>query len=154
MKALSCSKKYTDFLCCMSAVLELIHIGVQHWPFFTVIKCPVVFQMSKYFKWQPLLCMLLGMIDCTWVWDPIRIPLHLGLLNRPFEPRVRSWEPRDFAEVMNDPQAYSLNILRLQNWGAQVHVSRGGQSLKFTQCGPRSPLPFHTSYKSDYPLAP
>ena len=31
-----------------------------------------------------------------------------------FVPHVRSWEPHDFTEVTNGPQAYSLNILRLQ----------------------------------------
>ena len=40
------------------------------------------------------------LIDCTWVRDPIRILMHLGLIDRPFVP--------------HGPQAYTLDILWLQ----------------------------------------
>ena len=64
---------------------------------------------------------------------PIWIPMHLGLIDRPFVPHVRSWEPCDFIEVTNGPQAYTLDILRLQKEEAQVGVSERGQGLTFTQ---------------------
>jgi hypothetical protein len=50
-------------------------------------------------------------------------PMHLGLADRPFVPHVKSWEPCCFAEAPNGPQVYALNILWLQEKGAQMHVS-------------------------------
>jgi len=48
--------------------------------------------------------------------------MHLGLNEGPFVPHVKSWEPRNFTEVPDGPQAYILNILWLQEKGAQIHV--------------------------------
>jgi len=42
-------------------------------------------------------------------------------------------EPRDFAEVPDGPQALTLNNLWLQEKGAQIRLSEGGQSLAFTK---------------------
>jgi len=38
-------------------------------------------------------------------------------------PPVESWEPRALTKVPDGPQAYTLNILRLQEEGAQIHMS-------------------------------
>jgi hypothetical protein len=45
-------------------------------------------------------------------------PMHLGLIDLPFVPHVQSREPRSITEAPDDPQAYTLNILRLQEKGA------------------------------------
>jgi len=45
-------------------------------------------------------------------------PMHLGLINWPFAPCVQSREPRSITEAPDGPQAYNLNILRLQGKGA------------------------------------
>jgi len=59
--------------------------------------------------------------------------MYLGLNYGPFVPHVKSWEPRDFTEVPDGPQTYVLNILRLQEKGAQIRVSECGQSLTLTK---------------------
>ena len=42
-------------------------------------------------------------------------------------------EPRFFAKVPDGPQAYTLNILRLQKKGAQMPMSEWGQGLTITK---------------------
>ena len=37
-----------------------------------------------------------------------------ALINGPFVPHIKSWEACNFTEVPDGPQAYALNILRLQ----------------------------------------
>jgi hypothetical protein len=50
-------------------------------------------------------------------------PVHLGLIYWPFVPRVQSREPRSITEAPHGPQAYTLNILRLQKRRSpDVHV--------------------------------
>jgi hypothetical protein len=49
--------------------------------------------------------------------------MHLGLADRPFVPHVKSWEPCCFAEASDSPQVYALNILWLQEKGAQMRLS-------------------------------
>jgi hypothetical protein len=49
--------------------------------------------------------------------------MHLGLADRPFVPLVKSWEPCCFADAPDSPQVYALNILWLQEKGAQMHMS-------------------------------
>jgi hypothetical protein len=60
-------------------------------------------------------------------------PMHLGFLNWPFVPHVQSRKPRSITEAPDVPQAYNLNILRLQGKGAQMCMSEWGQSLTFTK---------------------
>jgi hypothetical protein len=45
------------------------------------------------------------------------------LINWPFVPHVKSWEPYSCTEVPDGPQAYDFNILWLQEKGAQVCMS-------------------------------
>ena len=40
--------------------------------------------------------------------------MHLDLNNGPFVSHVKSWEPRNFTEVPDVPQACTINILRLR----------------------------------------
>jgi len=49
--------------------------------------------------------------------------MHLGLNNGPFVPHINSWEPCYFAKVPDGPQTYTLNVLWLQEEGAQIHMS-------------------------------
>jgi len=46
-----------------------------------------------------------------------------GLIDGPFVPHVKSWEPCNFTEAPDGPQAYTLNVLRLQEKGAQICMS-------------------------------
>jgi hypothetical protein len=48
--------------------------------------------------------------------------MHLGLTNGPFVPHVKSWEPCCFAKAPDSPQVYTVDILWLQEKGAQVCV--------------------------------
>jgi hypothetical protein len=57
-----------------------------------------------------------------WVRD-LTAPMHLGLNDGPFVPHIKLWEPRNFNEVPDGPQAYTLNTLRLQVKGAQIRMS-------------------------------
>ena len=41
-------------------------------------------------------------------------------LSRPLVPHIESWEPRGLTKVPDGPQAYTPNILRLQEEGAKV----------------------------------
>jgi hypothetical protein len=50
-------------------------------------------------------------------------PMHPELINRPFVPHVQSREPRIFTDAPDGPQSYTLNILRLQEEGAQMCMS-------------------------------
>jgi hypothetical protein len=92
------------------------------------------------------------LIDCTWVRDSSWLPIHLGLIIKPFVPHVCSREPCDFAKVTDVPQVYTLKCPpapEKRSPGARVwarpkpHIHR--------ECGPRFPLPFHTSYTLDCP---
>jgi hypothetical protein len=49
--------------------------------------------------------------------------MHLGLINWPFVLQVQSREPRNITETTDGSQAYTLNILRLQEKGAQMCMS-------------------------------
>jgi hypothetical protein len=49
--------------------------------------------------------------------------MHLGLIKWPFVPHVQSRKPQSVAEAPNGPQTYTLNILRLQEEGAQMCMS-------------------------------
>jgi hypothetical protein len=53
--------------------------------------------------------------------------------SRPFVPHVRSREPWSFTEAPDGPQAYTLNVLRLQEKGAQICMSEWGQSFTFAK---------------------
>jgi len=59
--------------------------------------------------------------------------MHLGLtLIGPLCPKSISGEPHGLAKVPDGPQAYTLNILRLQKKGAQdVFYIRGIKNLWF-----------------------
>ena len=70
--------------------------------------------------------------DQYWVRD-LTAPMHLGLINGPFVPHIKSREPCSFAKAPDGPQAYTLNILWFQKEGAQVPVSECGQSLTLTK---------------------
>jgi hypothetical protein len=59
--------------------------------------------------------------------------MHLGLTDRPFVPLIKSWEPCCFAEAPDGPQVYTLDVLWLQEKGAQVRVSERGQGLTITK---------------------
>jgi hypothetical protein len=48
--------------------------------------------------------------------------MHLGLTDRPFVPHDKSCDPCCFTDVSDGPQVYTLNILWLQEKGAQMHV--------------------------------
>jgi len=48
-------------------------------------------------------------------------------------PHINSWESCYFAQVPDDPQTYTLNVLWLQEEGAQIHVSIWSQSFTFTK---------------------
>jgi len=50
----------------------------------------------------------------------------------PLVPHIESWEPRNLTIVPDGPQAWTPNILRLQEKGAQVRMSEWGQSLALT----------------------
>jgi hypothetical protein len=49
--------------------------------------------------------------------------MHLGLINWPFVPHVQSKEPRSITEASDGPQVYTLNVLSLQEKGAQICMS-------------------------------
>jgi hypothetical protein len=60
-------------------------------------------------------------------------PMHLGLTDGPFVPLIKSWEPCCSAKAPDGPQVYTLDILWLQEKGAQVCVSEWGQGFTFTK---------------------
>jgi hypothetical protein len=72
--------------------------------------------------------------------------MHLGLINWPFVPHVQSREPRSITEAPDGPQAYTLNILRLQEEGAHMCMSEWGQSLTFTKNMGQGFLLHHSTY--------
>ena len=51
------------------------------------------------------------------------VRMHLGFKYWPLVPHIESWEPCGFTEVPDGSYAYSLNVLRHQEKGAQVHMS-------------------------------
>jgi hypothetical protein len=60
--------------------------------------------------------------------------------------------PKALLKLQMAPQAYTLNILRLQEKGAQMCMSEWGQGLTFTKNrGPRFPPSPHISYAMDCP---
>jgi hypothetical protein len=58
----------------------------------------------------------------SWVRD-LAAAMHLGLVNWPYVPHVQSRKPQSIAEAPDGPQAYNLNIRRLQEEGAQMCLS-------------------------------
>jgi hypothetical protein len=48
-------------------------------------------------------------------------------------PNRLSWEPSRFTKAPDGPQGLTLNILRLQNEGAQMRLSDGGKGLTPTE---------------------
>jgi hypothetical protein len=46
-----------------------------------------------------------------------------ALNNRPFVPHINLWEPCCFTKVPDSPQTYALNVLWLQEEGAQIRMS-------------------------------
>ena len=79
---------------------------------------------------------------CHWVWVWVWVfikgsephgPDAPRPQSRPFRPHVQSRGPWSFTEAPDGPQAYTLNVLRLQEKGAQLCVSEWGQSLTFTK---------------------
>ena len=53
---------------------------------------------------------------------PLLVPMHLGLNNGPFVPHIKLWEPCHFTKVPDGPQTYTLDVLWLQEKGAQIHT--------------------------------
>ena len=60
------------------------------------------------------------------------VPMHLGLNYGPFVPHINSWEPCCFAKLPDGPQTYTLDVLWVQEEGAQIHMSKWRQSFIFT----------------------
>jgi hypothetical protein len=76
------------------------------------------------------------------------------LSDEPFVPHINSWEPCYFARVPDGPQTYTLDVLWLQEEGAQIHMSEWSQIFTFTKnVGRFHPL-LHTSYTMDCLTAP
>ena len=48
----------------------------------------------------------------------------LTLINGPFVPHINLWEPCYFDKVPVGPQAYTLNVLWIQEKGAQIRMSK------------------------------
>jgi hypothetical protein len=59
--------------------------------------------------------------------------MHLGLMDRPFVPDIRSRELRSLTKVTDGPQAHILNVPQFQEIGAQACMSERGQGLTFTK---------------------
>jgi len=53
----------------------------------------------------------------------LAVPMHLGLINWSFVSHVQSREPQNITEAPDGPQAYTLNILRIQEEGTQMWMS-------------------------------
>jgi len=50
--------------------------------------------------------------------------MHLGLVKwPPFMPHINLWEACCFTKVQDGPQNYTLNVLWLQEKGAQLRMS-------------------------------
>jgi hypothetical protein len=80
----------------------------------------------------PRICKWWTPVDCAWVWG-LAVPSHLGLINRPFVPHIKSWEPCSCSKAPDGPQAYTFNVLGLQKEGAQMRESEWGQGLTATK---------------------
>jgi len=62
-------------------------------------------------------------LDYQWVKGPFSPHARRPFNVRPFVPHIKSWEPRSLTVGPDGPQAYSSNIPRLQEEGAQVCMS-------------------------------
>jgi hypothetical protein len=67
-------------------------------------------------------------------------------------PHIDLWEPSRFAKAPDGPQTYTLNILWLQEEGAQIRMKPELHTHK--KCGQRFHPLFHTSYTVDCLTAP
>jgi hypothetical protein len=78
-----------------------------------------------------------GLLGQVWVSisrvRDLAAPMHLGFINWPFVPHVQSREPQSITEAPDGPQAYTLNILKLQEEGAQMCTSEWGQDTGMTK---------------------
>jgi hypothetical protein len=72
-----------------------------------------------------------------------------SLIDRPFVPHINLWESWYFAKVPDDPQTYTLDVLWLQEEGAQVHICVKPKLHIHEECGPRFLPLLHTSYTVD-----
>jgi len=64
------------------------------------------------------------LIDCfTSGFKTLRSHSTSALIDRPFVPHINSWEPCYFANVPDGPQIYTLNVLWIQEEGAQINMS-------------------------------
>jgi hypothetical protein len=54
-------------------------------------------------------------------------------IHGPFVPHINSWEPCYFAKVPNGSQTYTLNVLWIQEEGAQIYMSEWSQGFTFTK---------------------
>jgi len=50
------------------------------------------------------------------------VAMHLGLIDGPFVPHIDLWEPCCFSAVPDGPHTYTLDVLWLQEEGAQIHM--------------------------------
>jgi hypothetical protein len=69
---------------------------------------------------------LIAWLICSWVRD-LTVPMHLGLSWQAL------WEPCCFAKVPDDPQTYTVDVLWLQEEGAQIHMFEWSQSFTLTK---------------------
>jgi len=67
-----------------------------------------------------------------WVRD-LTFPIHVGLNWRTLCAFTNSWKPYYFAKVPYVPQTYTLDVLWLQEKGAQIHLSVWSKSFTFTK---------------------
>ena len=61
-----------------------------------------------------LWCVVVCELETSRMGAPCIYDISRLRVNRPFDPNVQSREPRSITEAPDDPQAYTLNILRLQ----------------------------------------
>ena len=121
---------FTPFICwdCLSSFIIVSHL---------IVKLPLCWSTKS---WRHIECCEvtapLALDDMSMSMSQVRdlaAPMHLGLINWPFVPHVQSREPWSITEAPDGPQAYTLNILRLQEKGAQMCMSEWGQGLTFTK---------------------
>jgi len=55
------------------------------------------------------------------------------LIEGPLVPHIDLWEPCYFAKLPDGPQTYTLNVLWLQEGGAQILMSEWSQSFTLTK---------------------
>jgi hypothetical protein len=88
---------------------------------------------SELFRNEKLVVIYKGYTDCFLRFQGLSMSMsrvrdlvalmHLCLINWTFVPHVESVEPLSITEAPDDPQAYTLNILGLQEEGAQMCMS-------------------------------